>query len=91
MIPAHEQALEYRAVPEQADAYDGTELGITVTCRGATAGVLVGGRSKFSLVSSRPARKCLGSSAASLLAGDPMTEYVGLPAVTVTVVVLENS
>ena len=31
VIPAHEQALLYLAVPEQALAYVGTELGVTVT------------------------------------------------------------
>jgi len=31
-LPQHEQALLYRAVPEQALAYLGTLLGATVTC-----------------------------------------------------------
>jgi hypothetical protein len=31
-LPQHEQALLYRAVPEQALAYTGTLLGTTVTC-----------------------------------------------------------
>lgn len=43
-MPPHEQALEYLAVPEQAEAYVGTELGSCVTCRAAT--VLAGERSK---------------------------------------------
>lgn len=43
-MPPHEQALEYLDVPEQAEAYVGTELGSCVTCRAAT--VLEGARSK---------------------------------------------
>jgi hypothetical protein len=88
VIPAHEQALEYREVPEQAEAYSGTSLGTSVTCRAATAAVTVGGRSTKSSVSSRPARKCLGSGMAVLLDGDPITEYE-VP-VIVTVEVLEK-
>lgn len=45
-MPVYEQALEYLLVPEQAEAYVGTLLGFTVTCRAATAAVTVGGRSK---------------------------------------------
>jgi hypothetical protein len=33
LTPMHEQALAYLTAPEQADAYAGTLLGTTVTCR----------------------------------------------------------
>lgn len=37
-MPAQEQALEYLTVPEQADAYTGTSLGLTMTCLAARVG-----------------------------------------------------
>ena len=39
--PMHEHAEEYLTVPEQSEAYAGTELGRTVTCLGTRAGVMV--------------------------------------------------
>jgi len=39
LTPMQEQALAYLAAPEQADAYAGTLLGVTVTCRFAGAKV----------------------------------------------------
>lgn len=37
LTPMHEQALAYFTAPEQAEAYAGTLLGTTVTCRFAAA------------------------------------------------------
>lgn len=86
-MPAHEQALEYLAVPEQAVAYVGTELGSCVTCRAAI--VTEGIRSRSSrLPAFRAATASLSTrGTAVLFALEPTTEYeVG---VTVTVVYLK--
>lgn len=95
-MPAHEQALEYLAVPEHADAYIGTSLGFWVTCRAAiSAGeassraVRLGGKSRLSFAESRSTRTSLMTSGAAVLFElDPMTEYeVG---VMTTVVILDT-
>ncbi len=95
VTPAHEQALEYRTAPEQADAYIGTSLGFWVTCRAAiSAGeageraVTAGGKRRKSSEPSRPAREYLSNSGEGVrLELDPMTENE-VP-VMVTVEVLE--
>lgn len=48
VAPIQEQALEYRTLPEHADAYAGMEVGVAVTWRGTMSKAGSGAASRFS-------------------------------------------